>query len=60
LWHFLQSKSSSQYPFGLNSIGIHLQNLMRLLFRQLRIVSEQIGRIIEGDLQATSVDSTGR
>jgi len=56
---FLEAIRSSKYLFGLNSIGIHLQNLLYLHCRQLRIVSEQISRIPEGDLQVTFVGSIG-
>ena len=59
LRHFLQAKSSSKYPFGRNGIGIHFQNLLRLLVGQLRIVSEQISRILEGDLRVSSVGFIG-
>jgi hypothetical protein len=59
LRHFLQAKSRSKYPFGLNSIGIHLQNLVHLLFRQPWVMSEQISRIPEGGLQVTVAGSVG-
>ena len=55
LRHFLQAISRCKYPFGLDGIGIHLQNLMHLLFGQPWIMAEQVGRILEGGLQVTRV-----